>query len=113
MRHRGLAGHLLVAIVVLGPVSRPAGARWFGPDRVKHFFLSFFVQSATYSVARAANAGHQPALIVASGVTAAAAVSKEVWDRKRGTGFDVGDLVWDALGAGAASALLVRTVDEK
>jgi uncharacterized protein YfiM (DUF2279 family) len=113
MRHRGLAGHLLVAIVVLGPVSRPAGARWFGPDRVKHFFFSFFVQSATYSVARAANAGHRPALIVASGVTAAAAFSKEVWDRKRGTGFDVGDLVWDALGAGAASALLVRTVDEK
>ena len=112
MRHRGLAGHLLVAIVLLAPVSRPAGARWFGPDRVKHFFLSFFVQSASYSVARAANVGHRPALIAASGVTAAAAVSKELWDRKRGTGFDTGDLVWDAFGAGAATALLVRTVDE-
>ncbi len=112
MRHRGIVGHLLVGIVLLAPASRPAGGRWFAPDRLKHFFLSFFVQSASYSVVRAANAGHGPALIAASGVTAAAAVSKELWDRKRGTGFDAGDLVWDALGAGAATALLVRTVDE-
>jgi uncharacterized protein YfiM (DUF2279 family) len=113
MRHRGLTGHLLVAFVLLGSIAPSAGKRWFGPDRVKHFFLSFFVQSASYSVARAASAGHGPALIAASGVTAAAAISKEVWDRKRGSGFDAVDLVWDALGAGAATALLVRTVDEK
>jgi uncharacterized protein YfiM (DUF2279 family) len=111
MRHRGI-GHLFMALVLLGPVTRPAGTRWFGPDRLKHFFLSFFVQSASYSAARAANAGHRTALVAASGVTAAAAVSKELWDRKRGTGFDKGDLVWDALGAGAATALLVRTVEE-
>jgi uncharacterized protein YfiM (DUF2279 family) len=108
MRHRGLTAHLLVAGILVGQLSAAIGPRWFGPDRVKHFFLS-----ASYSVARAANAGHGPALIVASGVTATAAFSKEVWDRKRGAGFDVGDLVWDALGAGAATALLVRTVDEK
>ena len=113
MRHRGLVGHLLLAVALLGPVAPAARGSWFAPDRIKHFFLSFFVQSASYSVARAANAGHGPALIAASGVTATAAVAKEVWDRKRGAGFDVGDLVWDALGAGAATALLVRTVDEK
>jgi uncharacterized protein YfiM (DUF2279 family) len=112
MRYHRLAGHLLLALVLLAPAARPAGARWFGPDRVKHFFLSFFVQSASYSVARAANVGRGTAVIVASGATAAAAVSKELWDRKRGTGFDGLDLVWDALGAGAATALLVRTVDE-
>ena len=88
------------------------GRGWFGPDRVKHFFLSFFVQSASYSVARAVNLGHGPALGAASGITAAAAVSKEVWDRKRGGRFDRGDLAWDAIGAGAATLLLVRTVDD-
>jgi uncharacterized protein YfiM (DUF2279 family) len=112
MRYRGLAGHLFVALVLIEPVARPAGARWFAPDRIKHFFLSFFVQSASFSVARAANAGRGTAIAAASGVTAAASMSKELWDRKRGTGFDGRDLVWDALGAGAATALLVRTVDE-
>jgi uncharacterized protein YfiM (DUF2279 family) len=112
MRYRALTGHLLVALALFAPGARPAGFRWFGADRVKHFFLSFFVQSASYGVARAANAGNGPALAAASGVTAAAAVSKELWDRKHGRGFDVGDLLWDGLGAGAASALLVRTVRE-
>jgi uncharacterized protein YfiM (DUF2279 family) len=111
MSHRGIAGHVLVAAALLWSVPRSAEPRWFAPDRIKHFFLSFFVQSASYSVARAANADRGAALIAASGVTAAAAISKEVWDRRRGTGFSSGDLVWDALGAGAASALLVRTVD--
>jgi uncharacterized protein YfiM (DUF2279 family) len=112
MKHRAIAGHLFVALIVLAPSPSRAAGRWIGPDRIKHFFLSFFVQSASYSLARAANAGRGTALVAASGVTAAAAVSKEIWDRKRGTGFDRVDLVWDALGAGAATALLVRTVDE-
>jgi uncharacterized protein YfiM (DUF2279 family) len=110
MRHRALAGHLLLAVVLLSPVA-PARGRWFGPDKVKHFFLSFFIQSASYSLARTANLDHRSALVVASGVTGAAAISKEVWDRKRGTGFDSSDLVWDALGGGAATVLLVRTAD--
>ena len=110
MKNHRVFGHLLVAVLLLGPAARPAG--WFGPDRVKHFFVSFFVQSASYSIARAANLEHGPALAAATGATAAVAFSKEAWDRKRGSGFDHRDLVWDALGAGAATLLLVRTVDE-
>jgi uncharacterized protein YfiM (DUF2279 family) len=112
MRHRGFVAQVLLVVMLIGQSTPAQRGRWFGPDRVKHFFLSFFVQSASYSITRTANVGHGPALAVASGVTAAASVSKEIWDRKRGTGFDKGDLVWDALGAGAATALLVRTVDE-
>ena len=112
MRHRGLLGQLLLVLVLLGASAPAPRGRWFGPDRIKHFFLSFFVQSAGYSIARAVNVDHSASLAAASGVTAAAAVSKEVWDRKRGTGFSTGDLIWDALGAGAATALLVRSVDE-
>lgn len=112
MRHRGFVGQLLLVLMLVGQSTPASRGRWFGPDRVKHFFLSFFVQSASYSIARTANVDHSTSLAVASGVTATAAVSKELWDRKRGTGFDAGDLVWDALGAGAATALLVRSVDE-
>jgi uncharacterized protein YfiM (DUF2279 family) len=57
--------------------------------------------------------GDRAALAGATAATAAVGVSKELWDRRHGGDFEVGDLVWDALGAGAASALLVRTVDEK
>jgi uncharacterized protein YfiM (DUF2279 family) len=110
MRHYPILGHLVLALVVAVPV--PPRASWFGPDRIKHFFMSFFIQSASYSLARAANLGHGAALGAATGATTAAAISKELWDRKRGTGFDRLDLVWDAFGAGAATLLLVRTVDE-
>jgi uncharacterized protein YfiM (DUF2279 family) len=111
MRNHRFIGQLLLAVLLLGPAA-PNRPGWFGPDRLKHFFLSFFVQSASYSVARAANLDRTSALGAATAVTAATAISKEVWDRKKGTGFDRRDLVWDALGAGAASVLLVRTVDE-
>ena len=112
MRHRGYLSQLFLVVLLVGQSTPTVRGRWFGPDRVKHFFLSFFVQSAGYSLARTAKVNHSASLAVASGVTAAAAVGKELWDRKRGTGFDTGDLVWDALGAGSATALLVRSVDE-
>lgn len=109
MRHYRTAGHVLLAAALVGPMARPGG--WFGADRLKHFFLSFFVQSAGYSVARGVGMSRTAALIPASAATAAVGISKEVWDRNRGHGFDRRDLVWDALGAGAASALLLRTVE--
>jgi len=110
MTHHRAVGHLLLAVALVGPIARPAGG-WFGADRIKHFFLSFFVQSASYSAARGVGLGREAALIPASAATAAVGLSKELWDRNRGLGFDRRDLVWDALGAGAASALLVRTVE--
>ena len=110
MRYHRTAGHLLLAAMLLGPIARPAGG-WFGADKLKHFFLSFFVQSASYSVARSVGASRDAAIIPATAATAAVGLSKELWDRKHDRGFDGRDLVWDALGAGAASALLIRTVE--
>jgi uncharacterized protein YfiM (DUF2279 family) len=100
---------MLGATLLVAPTRQ--GGPWFTPDRVKHFFLSFFVQSAGYSVARGVGLGREAALVPATAATAAVGLSKELWDRKRGTGFDRRDLVWDAIGAGAASALLLRTVE--
>jgi len=110
MRQYRTVAHLMLAAAILLPAGR-AGGPWFTPDRVKHFFMSFFVQSASYSVARGVGLGREVALVPATAATAAVGLSKELWDRRRGTGFDRRDLVWDALGAGAASALLLRTVE--
>ena len=86
-----------------------AGDRWLGSDKVKHFFLSAFIQSASYASLRSAGLGHGPSLLGASGVTATLGVGKEIHDRNTPGDFSVRDLTADAVGAGAATLLLVHT----
>lgn len=83
---------------------------WFGPDKVKHFFTSAFVQSIAYGGLRRAGLESRGALTGASLSTAALGVGKELRDLSTHGEFSVRDLVWDAAGAGTASVLLVRTV---
>jgi putative lipoprotein len=87
-----------------------SGERWFGPDKLQHFFTSAFVQSASYGALRRAGVEQGPAIMGASLATAAVGVGKELHDRRSGRPFSVGDLAWDAAGAGSATVLLVRTV---
>lgn len=96
---------LLVAVLLQPPP--PDG--WWSADKLRHFFLSAFVQSVTYSAARAARLDHAPSLASASAATAVVGIGKELRDRRAGGPFSARDLVWDAAGAGAATALLVRT----
>jgi putative lipoprotein len=93
-----------------GPDEHPGGDRWFGPDKVKHFFVAAFVQSVSYSVVRGVGARHEASLAAATGATAAVSVGKEIADRRAGGQVSVPDLVWDAAGAGAASLLLAHAV---
>jgi uncharacterized protein YfiM (DUF2279 family) len=79
------------------------------PDKVKHFFVSAFVQSASYSVLRLARVEHDGALVTASAATVAVGIAKEVHDRRSGGRFDPRDLVWDLAGAGAAAAVLEQS----
>ena len=79
------------------------------PDKVKHFFLSAFVQSASYSALRLSGVEHDGALVTASAATIAVGIGKEVHDARSGGRFSAGDLVWDLLGAGAAAAVLERS----
>jgi putative lipoprotein len=85
------------------------GDRWFGPDKVKHFFLSAFVQSVSYSALRTAQVEPDRALVASSAVTLAIGLGKEVRDAHVGEPFSVRDLTWDVAGAAAAGALLHRT----
>jgi len=83
---------------------------WFGPDKIKHFFMAAFTQSVTYSVLQTARVRHDQALASAWAVTAVVSVAKELHDRRSYGLLSVRDLVWDAAGAGAASALIHNAV---
>ena len=83
--------------------------RWFGSDKIQHFFTSAFVQSMSYGALRSTGLGHGAAIAGASATTAAVGVGKEWRDRNVKGDFSARDLAWDAAGAGAATILLVRT----
>jgi uncharacterized protein YfiM (DUF2279 family) len=88
----------------------PGGDSWFGIDKVKHFFMGAFVQSVGYSAVRATGTTHSASLAAATAVTAGVSVGKELWDAHSGGTPSVRDLTWDAVGAGAATLLLRRSV---
>jgi uncharacterized protein YfiM (DUF2279 family) len=84
---------------------------WFGIDKIKHFFMSAFIESVSYSVLQAAHVKRRPALSTAIGVTAAFGVAREIHDKRTpGKWFSYQDLTWDALGIGAGAAMLTHTV---
>ena len=83
---------------------------WFGIDKIKHFFISAFIESVSYSALQAANVKRRPAMTGAIGVSAAFGVARELHDRRTpGNHFSYRDLTWDALGIGAGTAMLKRT----
>ena len=82
---------------------------WLGFDKVKHFFMTAFVQSVSYSTLRLTNADHRSSMVGATAMSAGFGIGKEVLDRRRGGVFSTRDLVWDAAGATSAAALLNQT----
>ena len=97
--------HLVLALAIVAPPDH-----WFGSDKLKHFFMSAFTQSVTYSALQAARVRHDRALAGAWGVTAVISVAKEVHDRRTTGLFSVRDLAWDAAGAGAATVIIHNAV---
>lgn len=96
-----------IVLLFLWHPGDPKPDRWFGPDKVEHFAMSFFVQSASYSALRAGTS-HRVALAGASVATAAVGIGKE-WHDRGTTDFSVKDLMWDGAGALAASVLMAQT----
>ena len=84
---------------------------WFGIDKIKHFFLSAFIESVSYSALQAARVNHRSAMAGAIGVTAAFGVGREIHDyRNPNNHFSLKDLTWDGIGAGAGVVLLSHTI---
>src|SRR5215207_9035730 len=100
-----MIAHVALSLSVLAPPDH-----WFGSDKLKHFFLAAFTQSVTYSALQLAGVRHDRALASAWVVTAGISVGKEIHDRKTTGLFSVRDLVWDAAGAGAATAVIYNAV---
>jgi len=86
-----------------------SGDHWFGADKVKHFFMSAFVESVTYSALRASNVRHDTALVAASSVTLGIGIGKEIHDHHSYGQFSVKDLTWDVAGNAAAATVLAHT----
>jgi putative lipoprotein len=106
-------GSVAVAALSRSPVfadlQAPVGPadRWFGDDKLRHFFMSFAATAYAYAGARAVGFDAVESLPVAAGFAAAAGIGKEVHDRRRNWRFSAKDLVWDAAGIGAAVLLLL------
>jgi putative lipoprotein len=99
----------LIMSLHVAPQPQPRQDPWLGVDKAKHFLVSAFVQSASYATLRAAGARNGNALAGASIITLTIGVGREVHDHAVGRVFSLRDLTWDALGAIAASTLLVKT----
>src|SRR5215207_2936983 len=81
----------------------------FGVDKVKHFFIAGFVETMTFAGLEAAGAKKSPARTAAIGTTIVVSLGREMHDRRTKGLFSVKDLVWDALGAGAALLVINKT----
>ncbi len=103
-----MKGVLLATLLTAQP---PAAGRdgWFGADKVKHFFMSAFIQSVTFAALETAGADRRSALAGASGVTLTIGLAREWHDSRNGGPFSFRDLTWDVAGGSAASFILVRT----
>ena len=83
---------------------------WFGSDKIKHFFLSAFATSVSYSALQAAGADRRTAMTGAIGASIGLGISRELYNLRTTRAFSFKDLTWDAIGTGAAATMLTRTV---
>jgi putative lipoprotein len=82
---------------------------WFSPDKAKHFFVSAFLESVSFSVLRAANVTRGRSLAGAAAVSAGFGVGREIHDHYHPGTPSLKDLTWDAAGIGAAAIVLHQT----
>lgn len=102
---RGLA--FLVALHFGGGPKQPDP--WLSPDKAKHFFMSVFVESFSFSVLRAANASRDASLVGAVAVSAGVGVGREVYDYYHPGTPSLKDIAWDAAGIMTAAVALHQT----
>ncbi len=112
-QRRVAAGAVPRAASVAGPrrvwterrVVGPTSDAWLGRDKVRHFGSSAAIQLLGYGSLRVMGASRGASVLVATLVTGAAGIGKEVQDSRRGGRASLRDLVWDGVGAVAGAGL--------
>jgi uncharacterized protein YfiM (DUF2279 family) len=98
---------LALCLALGGGRNQPAPDRWIAEDKWKHFAASFVTTALAGGVARAAGADAGVSAAIGAAAGAAAGVWKEIRDERRSPGSgSARDLTWDAVGVGAAAAVL-------
>ena len=102
---------LCLAVNLIYAQTAVARDSWFGIDKIKHFFMSAFIESVSYSALQAAHVKRRPALAGAIGVSAAFGVARELKNKRTpGNWFSYRDLTWDAIGTAAGAVMLTHTI---
>lgn len=89
--------------------SAVTGDSWFGIDKLKHFFLSAFATSVSFSALQAAGANRNTAMAGAIGASTALGISRELYNLRTTRAFSLKDLTWDAIGTATAATVLSHT----
>ena len=95
-------------LISLSLQSLAAPDKWFAADKMEHFFIGTFVQSASFGVLRAAKVDRKPAFLAASAISASVAAGKELRDRGGRGDPSAKDAIWTLGGAAAISPALLR-----
>lgn len=82
---------------------------WFSPDKAKHFFMSMFLESVSFSVLRAANTSRSGSLAGATILSAGVGVGREIYDYYHPGTPSLKDLTWDLAGIATAAIALHQT----
>ncbi|MEX2109555.1 MAG: hypothetical protein WD802_03030 [Gemmatimonadaceae bacterium] len=82
---------------------------WFGADKIKHFFLSAFATSISFSALQAAGANRRTAMTGAIGASLALGVAREVHNLRTTQLFSSKDLSWGVFGTATAATMLNQT----
>jgi uncharacterized protein YfiM (DUF2279 family) len=104
---------LFVLCMSLGSTAaEPPRDRFFGEDKLKHYFTSFVATSLAASAARFAGLDTREAVVVGAGAGTLFGAGKEVLDLRRPGarfGASLNDMVWNLAGVGTAAAIGLRT----
>jgi uncharacterized protein YfiM (DUF2279 family) len=99
---------VIAALVLAAALGGDTSDTWLGRDKARHFLLSAFVHSVTFTATRAV-AGRRAAQIAGGGAVIGIGLLKEIGDRRAGRHFSIRDLAWGVAGGVAAGALLNGT----